>query len=139
MATDISPSIISRIENGSYEVSGKIIDKVVNATDVDRSYFLNSNDLSMLGQFLSDDLVTRFREKISKGAQKGAHQTDLNPWKDEAYTNLKTENETLRQQIDRLTTALLNLSGKVNFPNPLYATGRTFEGAQYSGGYKAVA
>jgi hypothetical protein len=46
------------------------------------------------------------------------------PWKDEAYTLIKSENLSLRQQLDKLTQALLNLStGKPNFLKDLKSAG----------------
>lgn len=44
-----------------------------------------------------------------------------NPWQDEAYKQVKEENLTLRQQLDKLTQALLNLSSRAN-PNFLKAS-----------------
>ena len=43
----------------------------------------------------------------------------FNPWKDALVNQMKEENLTLRQQIDKLTNIVMNLSGKVNFINSL--------------------
>lgn len=56
------------------------------------------------------------------------------PWKDEAYTNLKKQNEFLQRQLDMLQQTVLALSGKLGKYKALEFPGRSQKSAgAYSG------
>lgn len=95
---------ISRIENGSNEPRRSTLVTICRVFNVSEEWLINGKGEMLLpGQ------------EITKG--------EPSNWKEEAYIQLKSHNETLKQEVEWLKNLVTKLTGSVNFPNGIDTAG----------------
>lgn len=93
--TKISTGTLHRIKNNS-EVSPKVINSICDAFGTSREWII--------------DGIGEMSYSITKNESNSA-----NPWKDEAYNNLKEENSFLKSQIQMMREMMRVLNPQANF------------------------
>lgn len=111
---DSSGSTVAKIEGGA-EATEKFISKLSTALNANAEWIKTNKGQMFISGTLQENI------ELAKLFLKNNGTVAANPWQDEAYKQVKEENLTLRQQLDKLTQALLNLSVRGN-PNFLKAS-----------------
>jgi DNA-binding XRE family transcriptional regulator len=128
---EASHSTIAKIEGGG-EVKEKYTNKLITLLNVSPLWIKEGK-----GEMFKSGTIQENIDRVGSLLSLSGNQ-QINPWEHALVAQIKEENLTLRQQIDKLTQAILNLSlGKANFRkaldvagSPLYSLKGLYSGAK---------
>ena len=103
---DVSITYISKIENEEMEVPESIKNKVCSTLNISNEWWETGKG-EMWKSGNDHENIDRARSMLKGNASKA------NPWEAEAYKQVTAERDSLKEQVQKLTQALLNLSIQV--------------------------
>ena len=104
MISSVSSSTITKIENGSVELSQQQERKLVAVLKPNTNWWNTGKGSNYYAEGTKEQNAERLASLLNGNAI-------TNPWRDEAYAIVKEENTSLREQVKMLMQTVMNLTG----------------------------